>query len=163
MSDISCFSTILMSLFVLFLSRICLTYWERQPPAPLWVHVSVGEESIKYNYTDEVIFACFCIREFLRLCLHCIGSVFVSFAKCYGPSVNSFRPRPSMPSYFLLYIIRIVSCCLPDSILSHALNRNCSDWCLHYNESVAKTDPIHRAPLRRANRRTTGSLQKLRR
>jgi hypothetical protein len=52
---------------------------------------------------------------------------------------------------------------LPDSILSHALNRNCSDWCLHYNESVAKTDPIHRAPLRRANRRTTGSLQKLRR
>jgi hypothetical protein len=99
----------------------------------------------------------------LRLCLHCIGSVFVSFAKSYGPSVNSFRPRPSMLSYFLLYIIRIVSCCLPDSILSHALNRNCSEWCLHYNESVAKTDPIHRAPLRRANRRTTGSLQKLRR
>jgi hypothetical protein len=22
---------------------------------------------------------------------------------------------------------------------------NCSDWCLHYNESVAKTNPIRRA------------------
>ena len=75
------------------------------------------------------------------------------------PKCKQLPPPPSMPSYFLLYIIRIVSCCFPDSILSHALNRNCSDWCLHYNESVAKTDPIHRAPLRRANRRTTGSLQ----
>jgi hypothetical protein len=30
-----------------------------------------------------------------------------SFAKRYGPSVNSFRPRPSMPSYFPVYIYQI--------------------------------------------------------
>jgi hypothetical protein len=36
----------------------------------------------------------------LCICLHCIGSVFASFAKRYGPSVNSFGPRPSIALVF---------------------------------------------------------------
>ena len=42
----------------------------------------------------------FCRTQAMHICLHCIGSVFASFAKRYGPSVNSFGPRPSIALVF---------------------------------------------------------------
>jgi hypothetical protein len=80
-----------------------------------------------------------------KLFLHCIGSVFASFAERYDSSVNNFLPRPISPSFFLVYIyqnqkycrpviwkseqavppvnnVGIASCCLLDAILNHELN-----------------------------------------
>ena len=80
-----------------------------------------------------------------KQCLHCIGSVFASFAKRYGSSVNSFRPRHSIAFVFSciyltkikmlqmslekvskLYIpvnkVRIASVCLLEAFFNHELN-----------------------------------------